>query len=189
MPDSTFPVPLADSPVTRSYWVIEDRFLAGAYPGTADAAGSRKRVEELWNAGMRTFINLVEEDETNLTGQAFHLYEAVLAELGQQTGEVGTHLRFPVVDLSIPTVDRMRAILDAIDHSLAQEKPVYLHCFGGVGRTGTTVCCWLIRHGHATKDEVFTTLSKLRRTDAVAGKRPAPEREAQFQFVRDWSEP
>ena len=35
----------------------------------------------------------------------------------------------------------------AIDEAMSAGKAVYVHCWGGVGRTGTVVGCWLVRHG------------------------------------------
>ena len=32
----------------------------------------------------------------------------------------------------------MQEILDAVDRALAAGRNVYLHCWGGIGRTGTT---------------------------------------------------
>ena len=115
----------------------------------------RQRIEEFWGAGMRTFLNLVEENETNNNGQPFKLYDDVLRELARKTDEHVAHLRFPVRDLSVPSRDGMRSILDAVDLALAADRPVYLHCFGGVGRTGTAVCCWLLRHGLASPQDVI----------------------------------
>ena len=138
------PVPRIPPPTIRCYWVVEGSFLAGAYPGSPDREEHRQRVEALWAAGIRTFVNLVEEHETNNSGQPFTRYDDILRELALRAGDHVAHLRFPVKDLAVPTVDAMRSILDAIDLSLAAERPVYLHCFGGVGRTGTVACCWLL---------------------------------------------
>ena len=63
---------------------------------------------------------------------------------------------------------------------------VYLHCFGGVGRTGTAVCCWLLRHGLPTPDEVAQTLFELRQADNVTKGRKAPETSEQNTFVENW---
>jgi hypothetical protein len=41
----------------------------------------------------------------------------------------------------------MKAILNRIDESLASGRKVYLHCWGGIGRTGTTVGCYLVHKG------------------------------------------
>lgn len=180
------PQPTSKPPTVRSYWVIEGKFLAGAYPGSPDRTKHRKRIEELWAAGMRTFINLVEEDETNNSGKPFHRYDDVLRELAQETGEKVAHLRFPVRDLSVPSLDAMRSILDAIDLSLEADRPVYLHCFGGVGRTGTAVCCWLLRHAVAKPHDVIQTLHELRQTDHQTKDRKAPESSAQISFVKEW---
>jgi len=128
-------IPHADPPTIRSYWVVEGKFLAGAYPGSPDEREHRQRIEELWGAGLRTFINLVEEDETNNSGKSFRRYDDVLRQLASDAGETVAHLRFPVVDLSVPSIDGMRSILDAVDLALAANRPVYIHCFGGVGRT------------------------------------------------------
>jgi protein-tyrosine phosphatase len=35
----------------------------------------------------------------------------------------------------------MTTILDAIDESMTAGKPVYVHCWGGMGRTGTVIGC------------------------------------------------
>ena len=36
----------------------------------------------------------------------------------------------------------MVAILDSLDTAIADEHTIYLHCWGGIGRTGTVVGCW-----------------------------------------------
>jgi len=180
--------PAITPPTVRSYWIVEGTFLTGAYPGSPDQTQHRQRIEELWNAGIRTFINLVEEKEKNISGQPFARYDDVLRELANQAGDQTAHLRFPVRDLSVPSIDGMRSILDAVDLSLAAGCPVYLHCFGGVGRTGTTVCCWLLRQGLVKPANVIQILYELRQADQQTKGRQAPETGEQIKFVESWLE-
>ena len=53
----------------------------------------------------------------------------------------------------------MSDILDAIDAALRDGKTVYVHCWGGVGRTGTVIGCWLVRHGK-TGDEALSQIAE-----------------------------
>ena len=58
------------------------------------------------------------------------------------------HERHSIVDMDVPRSQQQTAgILDAIDKALEDGKNVYVHCWGGIGRTGTVVGCWLVRHG------------------------------------------
>ena len=89
----------------------------------------------------------------------------------------------------------MVEILDAIDDDLAGGHNVYVHCWGGVGRTGTVVGCWLIRHGYATADDVLEMISDLRIGDAGRGPnagpreaRVSPETLDQVDFVVGWEQ-
>ncbi|PAY16368.1 protein phosphatase [Rhodopirellula sp. SM50] len=162
--------------------------LAGAYPGSPDQDDHVRRVRGLWDLGIRTFVNLVEEDETNNSGKPFRRYDDLLRSFAADAGERFAHLRFPVKDLSVPSVDRMRSILDSIDLSLTANRPVYVHCFGGVGRTGVTVCCWLIQNNYATGDDAVELLGKIRNADTVTAHRPAPENGTQVKFVKSWNQ-
>ena len=76
----------------------------------------------------------------------------------------------------------MVVILDAIDDIFLKVKFPYIHCWGGIGRTGTVVGCWLIRHGHATPDSVGDLISELRIGDIEAGYKLSPEAESQWSF-------
>ena len=81
----------------------------------------------------------------------------------------------------------MREILDTIDTVLARGHRVYVHCWGGVGRTGTVVGCCLVRRGFdgdAALRQVqvlFAGTRKGRRTG-----RASPETPEQVAYVRSW---
>lgn len=93
-------------------------------------------------------------------------------------------LHFPIRDISIPSVPLMLAILDAMSAAVAAGKGVYVHCWGGVGRTGTVIGCWYVRHG-CTGDEALARIKERR-----AGiERHSPETEEQRAFVHAWREP
>lgn len=186
MPEFVFPELLP--PLPRTYWVVDSVFLAGAYAGQPDPQSHFARLSGLFHAGVRTIVNLMEEDETNNHGDRFEPYQDLIQQIASNQNERVDCLRFPIVDRSITTQEVMREILDTIDRSIEQKRPVYVHCFGGIGRTGTVVCCWLIRHGFATKQNVLELLRKLRQADTERVWREAPENNQQSQFVLDWPE-
>src|SRR6476661_8703202 len=72
------------------------------------------------------------------------------ADLAARDGVNGSCQRFAIPDVSVPSEPLMRATLDHIDAELAANRGVYVHCFGGIGRTGTVIGCWLLRHGLAS---------------------------------------
>lgn len=185
---TTFVHPSKSTPCNRTYWVLDDLLLAGAYPGRPDPIDHRQQIKSLFDAGMRTFINLQEENETNNSGVPFVRYDDELRRLAGERNDRIAHLRFPIPDGGTTSVDRMRSILDAIDLSLSADLPVYVHCFGGMGRTGATVCCWLLRHGLATPDNVLDLLTQLRQADVERASWKAPENKSQEDFVISWSE-
>ena len=161
-------------PDPNTYWVIEGRFLAGEYPGARDLAQARVKVAAFLNASITTFIDLTEPHE-------LAPYESLLPRV-----DIEYH-RFSIRDLGVPPDARyMHGILDAIDAALAAGRNVYVHCWGGIGRTGTVVACWLQRHGRSP-DEALQELAHFWQTVAKRHRRPhTPETGEQVAWVRNW---
>ncbi len=169
-------------PTPSSYWVVPGKLLAGAYPGAPTPEAHEQKIRDLLAAGVRVFLSLMEPEETNHQGEPFNPYERMACEL-EPTAKC---VRFPIRDLDIPTPERMIAILDAIDDFLNAGETVYVHCWGGVGRTGTVVACWMLRRKMASNEAVLAELAKLRQQDKERGYRDSPETAEQRQFVRNW---
>lgn len=187
--ESPFPLagPTDEPPTTRCYWVVPGRLLAGAYAGHQDPREHEARIASFWNAGVRRFVSLMEPHERNNGGDPFRDYSATVAALAERTSERAECLRFPIRDGSVPTSEGMRAALSAIDDALAANRGVYVHCFGGMGRTGTTIACWLLRHRLASHADVIDRLAALRAKDHLRAWRRVPESGEQDQFVSEWS--
>lgn len=167
------------TPIPQCYWVVPGRFLAGEYPRNRDEDSSREKLDRLLAAGVTCFVDMTTPHD------GLESYDGLLAELTD--GDVA-HERFPVPDLSVPvSPEHTTAILDRVDREIENEGVVYLHCWGGIGRTGTLVGCWLVRHG-MTGDEALRRVAELwaRRPDAWWSTSPqVPE---QFRYVREWRE-
>ncbi len=86
--------------------------------------------------------------------------------------------------MSIPTPELMKEIQELIAASLAQNHMVYVHCMGGIGRTGTVVGCYLVEQG-MTGQEALRTISDLRKSVSDSGIR-SPETRDQRTFVENW---
>ena len=172
---------MREPPLKHTYWVFEDRLLAGEYPGNKDGSVARKRLAILLDAGIRAFIDLTETHE-------LEPYEAVLMNLASERQIDVAYHRLSIRDVSVPSDARlMTQILDAIDASMAEEKPTYVHCWGGVGRTGTVIGCWLSRRG-ARGDEALEQLQPLWNACAKSAWRESPETDEQRDYVRSWQE-
>ncbi len=167
-------------PIPESYWVMPGRFLAGEYPAVRDPAQTRKRLQAFLDAGIDTFIDLTGTGENPP-------YLPLLQRQARQSLPVQYH-HFPVPDFDVPSVAIMVTILEAIDRSLADGRNLYLHCLGGIGRTGTAVGCYLVRHGRSGPD-ALGELGKMYRTSAQSAFYPeSPQNARQVAFVRDWKE-
>lgn len=177
----------AAGPLGRSYWVEEGALLAGAYPGDVREPAARAKLRGILAAGVRTFSSLMQAQEVDHAGRVFAPYESLVHAEARSLGitQDVRCLRFPIIDMSVPRPEQMDQTLDQIDGSIAAGAPVYVHCWGGRGRTGTVVGCWLIRRGLATPENFVERIQGLRRHDESGG--PSPENSTQLEFVRTWA--
>jgi atypical dual specificity phosphatase len=144
-------------------WVIPDLLAGSALPGwdgeLADDLG------ELARRGVRRLVSLT--DEAAGFGAACHQ----------------AHLQweyFPIDNFEVPS--DLKAF-DALVHRLLADleagRPVNVHCYAGVGRTGLLLACLLGRFQHLAAAEAIRL---------VRAMRPALETVEQERFVRRYLE-
>ena len=174
-------------PFPRSYWVEPGRVLAGCYPGDKDQHVAENKLKGLIEAGVSRVINLMEADEVDHRGQSFAPYEGRLHEVAQQLARKVECHRFAIVDQSVPTVAGMVEILDFLDEAVGRREAVYVHCWGGRGRTGTVVACHLRRKRGLSATAALSLLTDLTQHNERAFW-PTPEMQCQREFVSAWKE-
>jgi len=176
---------ITEVPFDRSYWVDEEKLLAGCYPGDEDAETAERKLTYLMRYGITHIISLMEEDEKSHSGKKFEPYYNKIREIAKKMKRDITLASHPIKDLGIPSSEKMIEILDEIDTKMLENKRVYVHCWGGIGRTGTVVGCYLIRHGLATADNVLDIIKELR-AKTVKAFVPSPEHLLQKNMVASW---
>ena len=159
-----------DTPFPETYWVEPGLLLAGPYPAPRWAHITNDKLQQLLQAGIQFFIDLTEKDET--------------LPYAPKLGGKARYQRFPISDFDIPSPQEMTTILNALDYAVRNAQRVYVHCLGGLGRTGTVIGCYLVRHG-MDGAEALETIRKLRAGTPFA-RSSSPETEAQQRMVLRW---
>lgn len=170
-------------PFPNCYRVPDSRIIAGEYPDDQDTTMTREKINALLDAGAERFVDLTEEGE-------LEPYESQLRDEAQIRGVHVSYIRLPIRDLRVPTLDEMSRVQSVLADAERLGKIVYVHCWGGVGRTGTVVGCHLVERGHSS-DEALGIVQRLfqQMSPEKVQNHPngSPETDAQREFVRRWA--
>lgn len=171
-------------PHDNCYWLVPGLVLAGEHPGVHGEASLPDRLDAMLNTGVREWLNLTQPVEP-LPDYATMVRDRALGLSAQLAAQLAMH-REPVHDYDVPEPSTMRRILDHVNAALQTQRPLYLHCHGGIGRTGTAVGCWLVEQG-LSGDEA---LALIQRKWQVMAKRDrvqvSPETEDQRIYILNW---
>jgi hypothetical protein len=156
---------------TRDTYRVADTFLAGPYPGSIASAQTFRQMRAFARHGVTRFLDLTHPAD------ALEPYDRWLEPSAVRISQ-------PIVDLGTTTIPHMARILDDVDAAVATGTSVYLHCWGGLGRTGTVVGCWLMRHG-LDGDDPIRRIAELRR-ELPDARFASPQTAAQRAMVTAW---
>ena len=157
----------------NAYWVLPGKLMAGPYPGDLLPEELERKLAGLLNAGVNEFFDLTTPED------GLEPYQAGLPH-DRRAG----YRRWAIQDFSVPSQEEMREILDELDLLVDSGRTVYLHCWGGRGRTGTVVGCYLARHG-LSGEKALARIAELRK-GTPKGWMDSPETPEQRRMVLEW---
>lgn len=158
-------------PHGNTYWLWAGHVLAGEHPAKEGEEQLSEKLQLFALAGITHFIDLTSPADPVKTYQP----------LG---GAV--RINHPITDFGVPSPLQMQGILQSIQSALSQGGKVYVHCKGGIGRTGTVAATWLTEHGLDDEQALALLLQKWQAMDKRFEEPHTPETQAQRAFVRTW---
>jgi len=172
------------SPFPNSYWLEPGRILCGEYPRDFDDLEDHEGMTAILQSGVRVFIDLTEEGELKPYRE---IADKTVTDLGIDPADL-EFFRYPIRDVSVPkNTQEMRAILRTIRMARHRQRTVYLHCWGGRGRTGTVAGCLLSDLFGLAGEDALVTLADRWLGCAKSEYSESPETDEQRGFVRSFS--
>jgi protein-tyrosine phosphatase len=122
-------------------WLIPEKLAKSSIPDIADLV--------VWQEeGIQSILNLLED-----------YYEDVVKDELRIGFKV---LHSPIDDFGAPSFEQLQEIVKWIDDEIGLGRKVLVHCFGGIGRTGTVLLTYLMYQG----DDLETAMEKVRKVGA-----------------------
>ncbi len=134
-------------PLYQSF-ALDNHLYAGEYPGDKNDTTAANKLAHMLHFGIRHFVDLTQEGE--------------LRPYSQLLPKDVDYYRFPIPDCGTPgSIMRVYRLIQRIDRLLERGGDVYLHCWGGTGRTGTIAACYLAsKEKHPMLDDILKSLRR-----------------------------
>ena len=137
-------------------WLVEDKLAGSAIPTSID------EVQWAIDQGVKSIVTVREEPLD-----------------GSWTKDVN-YLHVHSNDMGVPEFDDLVNTVDFIYKRITSNEPVMVHCFAGMGRTGTVLACYLIKHQKMSADEAIQKV----RDERPGSIQSFSQEEIIFQFAK-----
>ena len=159
------------------YFTGIPHIYAGEHPSIVkDRVSNCERIEQLINEGFTDFYDLTENFE--------------LSSYTQWLSLDSLYTNFPIKNLSVPTsIEDTYTLIKSISEISLHEngRKVYIHCYGGVGRTGMIVACLLAYYYHVYDYEiVMGRFREVYKNYTKSAYMNAPETAIQKEFIKQF---
>ncbi len=122
--------------MTVSHYPVQPGLFAGEYPGALAHGPAIERLIELTGLGIHSYIDLTDDQDR---ARGLLAYDPHFDAVEAATGIRPVRFSFAIPDMGIPAAPTvMRGALDTIRDELDAGRTCYVHCWGGIGRTGRT---------------------------------------------------
>jgi hypothetical protein len=165
--------------ISNFSWVISDKLAGSALPAEAYRSGTLYGRSEL---GSGHSVDITDLSDLYDRGIRF------LVSLTRTAAGLGTYCKkanldwhfYPIPDFGIPeNEETFHRLIGTIIDTMKSSKPVCVHCYAGIGRTGLVLCCTVGR---------FLGLPAVRAISMVRRFRSALETRDQERFVQRYLE-
>ena len=137
-------------------WLIEGKLAGSAIPTSTD------EVEWTIEQGVKSIVTVREEP----------LDDSWIKDVN--------YLHVHSNDMGVPEFDDLVNTVDFIHKRITSNEPVMVHCLAGLGRTGTVLACYLIKHQKMSADKAIQKV----RDERPGSIQSFPQEEIIFQFAK-----
>lgn len=123
---------------TNFSWVIAGKLAGSGMPT------SRDEFDWITGQGVASIVTMTEE--------------ALPADWTRGVG----YLHVPTPDLAAPDMDEIDSAVEFIRAQISGERPVMVHCAAGLGRAGTILACYHVKHAGCTGQEAIELIRGMR---------------------------
>eukprot|EP00931_Biecheleriopsis_adriatica_P055901 TRINITY_DN33137_c0_g1_i1.p1 TRINITY_DN33137_c0_g1~~TRINITY_DN33137_c0_g1_i1.p1 ORF type:complete len:341 (-),score=72.98 TRINITY_DN33137_c0_g1_i1:311-1291(-) len=130
-------------PTEWSNWIIPGMLLCGPYPGALEDRRNDQRLKHILGKGVDTFVCLQDELDASIpedawrAGMGLRPYYFDAERLSKKQLQ---WVQLPIPDGFVAPDDVTAELVVLIAELLLSGRIVYLHCYGGHGRTGVFAC-------------------------------------------------
>jgi len=137
-------------------WLIEDKLAGSAIPTSID------EVQWVIEQGIKSIVTIMEEPLD-----------------GEWVKDVN-YLHIMSNDMGVPEFTDLVSTVDFIHRRITNNEPVMVHCLAGLGRTGTILASYLVKHQKMSADDAIQKV----REERPGSIQSFTQEEIIFQFAK-----